>query len=201
VEIHQRDQPHVGKVLRRHCGHHVFGPGIPPRAPPVDARLPRSMRVQAKRSQARFPCNHSPCRAGRGLSPPSRCALPGAPIKETPVLRPGLKPSSAVTADACSGRNSRGPKPTQNIAGCRARGCRTAGKKGPGAEAGTQPPHALASGACQGGRTAGRPSLSLDPRSSRRTAPRRADPTASPRSARRLVGKHPKSDGSGQDKP
>jgi len=192
VDVHQRDQPHVGKVLRRHCGHHVFCPGIPPRSPPVDARLPRAVRVQAERSQARCPCsralplspgnhphstphpcvqlferpsplrvlevvhpatqdrselldgplqtlsaplqtqvcdpcpqacktfwrdpqtgllvsascssgqrfairlpsdpqspteplplaNHSPCRAGRGLSPPSRCALPGAPMKK-----------------------------------------------------------------------------------------------------------------------
>lgn len=54
--VHQRDQPHVGKVLWRHCRHHVFCPGIPPRPPPVDARLPRAMRVQAKRSQARCPC-------------------------------------------------------------------------------------------------------------------------------------------------
>jgi hypothetical protein len=36
------------------------------------------------RSHPRHPCrsaNSSPCRASRGLSPPSRCALPGAPTK------------------------------------------------------------------------------------------------------------------------
>ena len=35
-------------------------------------------------SRQRHPCrsaNSSPCRASRGLSPPSKCALPGAPIK------------------------------------------------------------------------------------------------------------------------
>ena len=60
MDIHQRDQPHVGKVLRRHCGHHVFCPGIPPRPPPVDARLQRAMRVQAKRTQAGCPCTRLP---------------------------------------------------------------------------------------------------------------------------------------------
>lgn len=36
------------------------------------------------RSRPRHPCrsaNSSPCRASRGLSPPSECALPGAPTK------------------------------------------------------------------------------------------------------------------------
>ncbi len=36
------------------------------------------------RSHPRHPClsaNSSPCRASRGLSPPSKCALPGAPLK------------------------------------------------------------------------------------------------------------------------
>jgi hypothetical protein len=27
---------------------------------------------------------HSPCRAGGGLSPPSKCALPGAPKEKAP---------------------------------------------------------------------------------------------------------------------
>ena len=41
------------------------------------------------RSRPQHPCrsaNSSPCRASRGLSPPSECALPGAPIK-TPARR------------------------------------------------------------------------------------------------------------------
>ena len=36
------------------------------------------------RSYPRHPCrsdNSSPCRSSRGLSPPSKCALPGAPLK------------------------------------------------------------------------------------------------------------------------
>jgi hypothetical protein len=40
------------------------------------------------RSRPRHPCrsaNSSPCRASRGLSPPSKCALPGAP-KQNPGL-------------------------------------------------------------------------------------------------------------------
>ena len=40
------------------------------------------------RSRPRHPCrsaNSSPCRVSRGLSPPSECALPGAP-KKTPAL-------------------------------------------------------------------------------------------------------------------
>ena len=39
------------------------------------------------RSYPRHPCrsaNSSPCRASRGLSPPSECALPGAPRKNAP---------------------------------------------------------------------------------------------------------------------
>ena len=39
------------------------------------------------RSHPRHPCrsaNSSPCRASRGLSPPSKCALPGAPKKTQP---------------------------------------------------------------------------------------------------------------------
>ena len=43
------------------------------------------------RSRPRHPCrlaNSSPCRVSRGLSPPSECALPGAP-KKTPA-RTGL---------------------------------------------------------------------------------------------------------------
>ncbi len=41
------------------------------------------------RSRPRHPCrsaNSSPCRASRGLSPPSKCALPGAP-KKSPTYR------------------------------------------------------------------------------------------------------------------
>ena len=37
------------------------------------------------RSRPRHPCrsaNSSPCRVSRGLSPPSKCALPGAPYKK-----------------------------------------------------------------------------------------------------------------------
>ena len=39
-------------------------------------------------SRPEHPCrsaNSSPCRASRGLSPPSKCALPGAPIKKPHV--------------------------------------------------------------------------------------------------------------------
>jgi len=39
------------------------------------------------RSRPRHPCrsaNSSPCRASRGLPPPSECALPGAPKKKRP---------------------------------------------------------------------------------------------------------------------
>ncbi|SPA15072.1 hypothetical protein CBM2633_A50728 [Cupriavidus taiwanensis] len=34
--------------------------------------------------------NTSPCRVCRGLSPPSECALPGAPQKKTPAARQGF---------------------------------------------------------------------------------------------------------------
>ena len=42
------------------------------------------------RSRPRHPCrsaNTSPCRVCRGLSPPSTCALPGAPKKKRPAGR------------------------------------------------------------------------------------------------------------------
>jgi hypothetical protein len=43
---------------------------------------------------------HSPCRAGGGLSPPSKCALPGAPMKNATRLggvgRPGQRALPAV---------------------------------------------------------------------------------------------------------
>jgi len=44
------------------------------------------------RSHPRHPCrsaNSSPCWASRGLSPPSKCALPGAQIKKPAVLPAG----------------------------------------------------------------------------------------------------------------
>ena len=42
------------------------------------------------RSYPRHPCrsaNSSPCRVSRGLTPPSKCALPGAPKKKPAVTR------------------------------------------------------------------------------------------------------------------
>ena len=50
------------------------------------------------RSHPRHPCrsaNSSPCRASRGLSPPSKCALPGAPIKKPRYA--GLFPTDFIT--------------------------------------------------------------------------------------------------------
>lgn len=44
-------------------------------------------------SHPEHPCrsaNSSPCRASRGLSPPSKCALPGAPNKKTPSFWEGV---------------------------------------------------------------------------------------------------------------
>jgi len=44
------------------------------------------------RSRPRHPCrsaNGSPCRVRRGLSPPSKCALPGAPKKKGTLRCPG----------------------------------------------------------------------------------------------------------------
>jgi hypothetical protein len=49
------------------------------------------------RSRPRHPCrsaNSSPCRASGGLSPPSECALPGAPKKKASRDRDALKSSS-----------------------------------------------------------------------------------------------------------
>ncbi len=54
MDVHQRDQPHAGKVFRRQRMAHVKRPGIPPRPAPVDARFPGALRVQTERAQARF---------------------------------------------------------------------------------------------------------------------------------------------------
>ena len=74
------------------------------------------------RSHPRHPCrsaNSSPCRARRGLPPPSECALPGAPIKKartepgfsvTPRWHaPKRAPPCAVRACCPSGRARRQP--------------------------------------------------------------------------------------------
>ncbi len=49
-------------------------------------RLPSDSRSPAKPLPS---ANSSPCRASRGLPPPSRCALPGAPKKKPPGESPG----------------------------------------------------------------------------------------------------------------
>jgi hypothetical protein len=51
--------------------------------------------------RGRHPCrsaNTSPCRVCRGLSPPSECALPGAPIKTPPVSRGRLRHKAVTPA-------------------------------------------------------------------------------------------------------
>src|SRR5699024_10983727 len=52
------------------------------------------------------PANSSPCRVSRGLSPPSRCALPGAPKKERDPKAPldratnrGMRSETLLVAD------------------------------------------------------------------------------------------------------
>ena len=63
------------------------------------------------RSYPRHPCrsaNSSPCRASRGLSPPSRCALPGTPTKTAtrrwPLPSPKLKQDQLVPVRQIVGR-------------------------------------------------------------------------------------------------
>src|ERR1700752_1632954 len=49
------------------------------------------------RSRPRHPCrsaNSTPCRVSRGLSPPSECALPGAPKKAPDSCESGANPMS-----------------------------------------------------------------------------------------------------------
>ena len=61
------------------------------------------------RSRPRHPCrsaNSSPCRVSRGLSPPSKCALPGAPKKKGRQQRPF---QSCVRISGC--RPTRRPPP------------------------------------------------------------------------------------------
>ena len=58
------------------------------------------------RSRPRHPCrsaNSSPCRASRGLSPPSKCALPGAPKKNASeeALLTSRQPISQPTCAHC----------------------------------------------------------------------------------------------------
>jgi hypothetical protein len=68
-------------------GIHIFVP-THPTVPPLSASCSSGQRFAYSflriRSRPRHPCrsaNTSPCRVCEGLSPPSRCALPGAPRK------------------------------------------------------------------------------------------------------------------------
>ena len=64
------------------------------------------------RSRPRHPCrsaNSSPCRVSRGLSPPSECALPGAPKKKPASNEAGFScaPEQKEALNCCRRQSSR----------------------------------------------------------------------------------------------
>ena len=81
-------------------------PNVPPRIrflfvrPAFCLGLPPDVRSPETHSPL---ANSSPCRVSRGLSPPSRCALPGAPKKEAAEAASFKSRELTVTATSGSG--------------------------------------------------------------------------------------------------
>src|SRR6185437_16732806 len=93
-------------AFRARIGLRIYWPAYPA-APPLSASCSSGQRFAFSFLQISprggHPCcsaNTSPCRVCRGLSPPSECALPGAPTRRPPVRAASLSPYAVVVITA-----------------------------------------------------------------------------------------------------